>query len=676
MSSSNRIHFPILVFVVSTLFHLHFTSAIELNFDIQTSDNTVDDTNKKEENQAAEQSICKNVWCINDAHYLFSVSSQFGSVNPCDDLEVVDDIKEIENQLFQSIVNEIYHERLRKILATKYDEVKDHGSRVMRVMKNTFRQCFNSLHPTKHLQAQHDIFQHLKGLGSSPLLDNFLNLTDDDEKWNNETFNFNLYFEVEPNHAMKIFFDLEVGRCGENICLKKPNNSWNIFDEEFEAEKLLEIFENGSEFYDEMKSALQRKNFYHIYREFIKSEVKNSDSTFVKIKDLAEKFPLQFNVDWLQIINGELLERSQLTENDEILIESGVEVMQNLVYFMLVERSVIADTFALTFLNEHYDDLILNLDSNDLSPSNLHFINRWSNCISRIHQTFMNPALVFMYEQWRSVWDRNINEIGEQVDIIASAEELIFEAVDTFVAWFSQKKNEEVAELIRADVISKLKTIDIAVSLQQKTMTFEKLEEFYEELFLEGDENFMRSIWEMKRFHRKILNEPKESWRSIIEEMVGNDEMKYNVEDENVLYVPPAMLIYPWYHPLRSRFFNMATIFTEVISKISSGVKKHVEILSNDLSFNSFYQHPESVQLSYENYKRWLQNNTETQIAATNAKNLQLYWLAHAAAKYQKSDNDEHLIRDYFAKCKRYEGFKDAFLCGENEENKNVNLGV
>jgi hypothetical protein len=39
----------------------------------------------------------------------------------------------------------------------------------------------------------------------------------------------------------------------------------------------------------------------------------------------------------------------------------------------------------------------------------------------------------------------------------------------------------------------------------------------------------------------------------------------------------PTYAIYPYYHPLRPRFFNMATLFREVFAALYTGVQKYVE---------------------------------------------------------------------------------------------------
>jgi hypothetical protein len=318
-------HFLILIVVIITIASAPLTHAFEVNFDIQTdTGNAVEDKQQQEEEK---KTICGNVWCINDAHYLFGLSSRNSAVDPCvnDTLEDLDDAD--EGRHFYSIVEEIYSERLRKVLAARYDEDEDEDSRVVRVMKNTFRQCFNSLHQKKHLQAQNDVKQHLRGLGGAPVL----------SEWSEESFNSSLYFDIEPHHALNVFLDLAVGRCGDEVCLQRPKERFINFDVDFELAMFNELFESMEEAGD-VRSAVEKKRFYLTYREFIKSEMVRDENERIKVKDLKEKFPPHFEVDWLSVINSELFEESRLSEEDEILIAGGVEAMQNLVYFILSER--------------------------------------------------------------------------------------------------------------------------------------------------------------------------------------------------------------------------------------------------------------------------------------------------------------------------------------------------
>ncbi|KAG5668209.1 hypothetical protein PVAND_016158 [Polypedilum vanderplanki] len=212
------------------------------------------------------RNYCNNYWCTNDAHYLFTKSSQYPYVDPCVDFKnfTVNQVEEVDvpddrTQFlgFNSIIIDAYDERIRKVVAAKFDPIKDENSRIIKIVKNTFSQCLKSKHALRHIQAHKDIVEYLQSLGGSPYLskhihfnhDKFNEATDygiddlwtnnvpnsfnEDELWIGETFNVSRYFEIEPWFALNLFFNLEVKRCENGkICLKKPENSWEFKEDE------------------------------------------------------------------------------------------------------------------------------------------------------------------------------------------------------------------------------------------------------------------------------------------------------------------------------------------------------------------------------------------------------------------------------------------------------------
>ena len=106
------------------------------------------------------RTFCENYWCTNDADYLFTKSSQYEGIDPCVDFKnfTVGGIIEIDQvndrKLYrgvQSTVNDIFSQRLRKVLMEKVDANED--NRVVKVVKNTFRKCLKSPHTFRHLDA-------------------------------------------------------------------------------------------------------------------------------------------------------------------------------------------------------------------------------------------------------------------------------------------------------------------------------------------------------------------------------------------------------------------------------------------------------------------------------------------------------------------------------------------
>lgn len=141
-----------------------------------------------------------------------------------------------------------------------------------------------------------------------------------------------------------------------------------------------------------------------------------------------------------------------------------------------------------------------------------------------------------MYEDRRPIWDRTVGDFNREtskLDIPSSAEEFVKEAVLEYKNQFIKGTNLQPS--IAVDVVDKLKTVTVVASLQAKVFPISKLEEFYTELNLKGDESFLHSVWEMEKNHRKIRNELKESWRRQIDMMVGPYRINYNIKDGNIL---------------------------------------------------------------------------------------------------------------------------------------------
>lgn len=168
---------------------------------------------------------------------------------------------------------------------------------------------------------------------------------------------------------------------------------------------------------------------------------------------------------------------------------------------------------------------------------------RWITCLyqdSFVHH--MQPALLVMYEQKREIWDRTLGDFDrdlddERIDIVGSAKKLIQEAVDEFKTNFLENKIKYFPIQDAAEILMKLKNLKILIGLPKSIFPISKLEEFYKNLNLTGNENFMESIWEIQKHHRKIRNEPKSSWKRQIDEVVTTEPLfiKYSIDNGNFL---------------------------------------------------------------------------------------------------------------------------------------------
>lgn len=149
----------------------------------------------------------------------------------------------------------------------------------------------------------------------------------------------------------------------------------------------------------------------------------------------------------------------------------------------------------------------------------------------------MRPAFYAMYEMKRPSFDYESGDFDRRTsgseNIVRSAEKFVGEAMLEARKRFVM--NSELPLSISVDILSKIKNLKIIVGVTNKTLRIDQLEEFYDELKLEGDENFFKSVLEMEKFHRKLINEASGSRRRRIDEMVKTPWMKYDIAEGNLL---------------------------------------------------------------------------------------------------------------------------------------------
>lgn len=140
------------------------------------------------------------------------------------------------------------------------------------------------------------------------------------------------------------------------------------------------------------------------------------------------------------------------------------------------------------------------------------------------------------------------------------------------------------------------------------------------------------------------------------------------------------MLIhYPFYHPNRSRFFNTATLFDEIVNTFHAG-------FSDQLKQNWNLELPDKeVDYAYENYVKWEKSGgIELHLPGFFLTNTQMFWLTVAHKRYRKFH--QHVITDYNRRIhlrmkyfhllfKTKPEFREAYNCSgmtqhENDMNK------
>jgi hypothetical protein len=134
--------------------------------------------------------------------------------------------------------------------------------------------------------------------------------------------------------------------------------------------------------------------------------------------------------------------------------------------------------------------------------------------------SFMQPTLIFMH-----------NKRYRDEELVEMTRNFIKEAVEEARVRFTA--GNELPLEVSVNVLRRLKNLKILISLED--FGEEKLTEFYRDLKLQGDEGFLETFLEIKKFNVRVRNEKESSWRKKIEELVQLHRISYEIEKGNVL---------------------------------------------------------------------------------------------------------------------------------------------
>lgn len=142
--------------------------------------------------------------------------------------------------------------------------------------------------------------------------------------WTDHNFNIDKLFAVDPELAMKLFYDHKLAHCTHNsrkILCFEISRDW-IHEEARQSDALYAM--NRLDL-DRNLANETSKNLFDFLRDKQPAQEKfsaNLTREFFKIKDLKARLP-KIELNWLKVINSLLLTSSVKTEDDEILIESA-----------------------------------------------------------------------------------------------------------------------------------------------------------------------------------------------------------------------------------------------------------------------------------------------------------------------------------------------------------------
>lgn len=137
-------------------------------------------------------------------------------------------------------------------------------------------------------------------------------------------------------------------------------------------------------------------------------------------------------------------------------------------------------------------------------------------------------------------------------------------------------KDDSLDTEIVDDVRRKLKKMVIILAVSKDVLDESNLENMYQELELSGDEGLLETTIKLKKYTEKLDNESKRSWFHQANQFSQLSHMKYFPE-KDVIFIPADYLQYPYYDKSRPRFYNTATLFTEVVLSINEGLKSYLK---------------------------------------------------------------------------------------------------
>lgn len=193
-------------------------------------------------------------------------------------------------------------------------------------MNDSIRASMDSILDLVRRHGTQDMIAFLQQLGGSPLVTN--------DTWSDENFDIKTLFEEEPLHATLVFLDHKLTRCknpkneteNDVLCFNM-DNGWrvakNVMNDTIDILEPFKLSESAKA--RAVKDFIDFLSLKNVHQKKFKD---NAKPEVFKIREFNSKFS-QLNLDWLKIINSQLLGKSKLTEEDEIVIENP-ELFQHL----------------------------------------------------------------------------------------------------------------------------------------------------------------------------------------------------------------------------------------------------------------------------------------------------------------------------------------------------------
>ncbi|CAO1412737.1 unnamed protein product [Diamesa tonsa] len=603
---------------------------------------------------------CDTTICLNDAQRLLLAATQNRTVEPCDDF------KEFSVGRFNNLgaLNERYNhigflkdvkllewERYRKVLAAPINET---DIKPFKIAKNYFQKCVNS--DNVRVNGTAEVLNYVKSFGGAPFLDYL---------WDEDSFNVEELFEKNVEAACYEFLNQWVQQCPHPednsrtiICLKtkKTDLSYGVV-----IDQLVQMFKQLNIDQKPMKSLIQSCETFTRK----KIDLSNIDVTPV-IFTISQLNNYTDNaINWLKIINSQLTSELQLTDESEIFIMEPEVILKMLELMKVTPKRILANIFALRLLYD-YKELFLVYSFDDFQKrfyGRLKSYQRWEQCMRHLLYHH-GPALEALHAK------KYFN-----VEVQDSVKDFTKEAVHDFIA---EVNKLDIDNDTKQDLVAKLKTIKYAIGYPEEVLDLQKVEEFYEELDLNGTEGLVETYLKMEQNTNKINKNPNTNWKKKLIKMLKKIYLPTFITDDNILYIPPRLIHYPYYHPNRSRFFNTATLFVRTVEALEIGVKSRLDL--------SQFHNTDAQNIGFLNYVKWEESGgKELQLPGFFLTNRQMFWLADAHTSFMKHHphnyfHDEPMfylfLKNFHLYYKGLLVFRQTFNCSEmvGDEKKEYEL--
>ena len=212
---------------------------------------------------------------------------------------------------------------------------------------------------------------------------------------------------------------------------------------------------------------------------------------------------------------------SQLNSDSEILIEKPELILKLFELMKVTQKRTLADIFAFYFM--YFKKELFIVYSFDEHEGGINGSKksrqRWEQCVDMLN-IYYGPAVEAIYA---------VRYFNKKVQ--DSTKELVKEVVQDLIA---EVNKINFTDEVKQDLVEKLNAIKYVIGYPEEILDLRKIEEFYNELNLNGTEGIVESFLKIGGYDWKILNNLKSNWKKKLIELIYTDNIKY-YSDDNIL---------------------------------------------------------------------------------------------------------------------------------------------